>query len=410
MSQTEDLSGSASEFEEDYTAGNGNPVFIALVDAAVKENEDIGVEDTFIGGKPVWLDEKSAPNEKLLECGACKSKDNMKLLLQAFCPLDPHQVNDIQLSHDMDRMDYVSADDDRVLYVFLCTKCQRKANSVRCIRGVKKNGKKSSASEKLSEKMEILPVQKDFKINPFDLSGASDSNPFATNSFQKTDGEATPFANNLSTTEASKEKPSKDLSSKATRKLHDSQADKVFDETEAFKSYLLYVEEESFKNKKPDHLKLPKNLKIDKDAFDLTGEDEASLDKDPIKLDPRTEKLSKFLDDDIFQKFQEVVGYNPHQVLRYDFGGKPLLYTQSKVDLDKTVARPAYNPSSIRVFEMQLMPKMIIDLEKDVSLAGGMEWGTILVYSDLENYVPEFDENGVGYVEEAVKVQWESRS
>ena len=85
----------------------------------------------------------------------------------------------------------------------------------------------------------------------------------------------------------------------------------------------LYVGEETFKNKKPAHLQLPKNLKIDQEALDLTGDED--LEKDPIKLDPRTEKLCKFLDDDVFQKFQEVVGYNPLQVLRYDLGGKPLL-------------------------------------------------------------------------------------
>lgn len=409
MPQSEDFSASASEFEEDYGTGSGSAVYIALVDAPVKENEDICIEDSFIGGKPVWLHPESLPSDNLLECGACKSKDNMKLLLQAFCPLDPDQVQSIQASHGVGNMEYVSADDDRVLYVFLCTKCQRKANSVRCIRGVKKNIKKS-APEKLSEKMEKFSFQKDFKINPFDLSNAEDSNPFSSNPFQSGESGANPFSSGLNAAKATEEKPSNELSLKATRKLHDAKADKTFDEAEAFKSFLLYVEEESFKNKKPDHLKLPKNLKIDKEALDLTGEDEANLEKDPIKLDPRTEKLSKFLDDDVFQKFQEVVGYNPQQVLRYDFGGKPLLYAQSKIDFEKTVANPAYNPSSRRVFEMQLMPKMIMDLESDASLTDGMEWGTILVFSDVENYIPEFDENGVGYVEEVVKVQWESRN
>lgn len=409
MSGSEDFSASASEFEDDNGSGSGSTVYIALVDAPLKEDDDVSIEDTFIGGKPIWLDDKSLPSDNLLACGACKSKDNMKLLLQAFCPLDPEQVQDVQTNYGVDSMAYVSPEDDRVLYVFLCTKCQRKANSVRCIRGVKKNTKKNTP-EKLSEKMEKLAVQKDFKINPFDLSNGKDSNPFSANPFQNTASGSNPFSGGLKVHEVSEKKPANEPTMKTTRKLHDSKADKTFDASEALQCFLLYVEEESFKNKKPDHLKLPKNLKIDKDALDLTGEAEADLDKNPIKLDPRTEKLSKFLDDDVFQKFQEVVGYNPQQVLRYDFGGKPLLYAQSKVDFEKTVANPAYNPSSKRVFEMQLMPKMIMDLENDASLAGGMEWGTILIYSDVENYIPKFDDNGVGYVEEVVKVQWESRS
>lgn len=406
MSKIEEFTG--SDFEEDLTSNNGPPVFLALVDAPVKENEEVTVEDSFIGGKPVWLDENSVPNDELLKCGACKSKENMKLLVQAFSPLDPEQVEEVQGKNGVDNLNYVSEDDERVLYVFLCTKCQRKANSVRCIRGVKKNStQKTSASQQISQKMESLVVDKDFKINPFDIS-SDKVNPFEANPFQKADNTPNPFAVAQIQNKPAQEKP-KDTSLKIARKLHDSQQDKPFDEAEAFKSYLLYVEEESFKNKKPDHLKLPENLKIDKSALDLSGETEADLDKNPIKLDPRTEKLSKFLDDDVFQKFQEVVGYNPNQVLRYEFGGKPLLYAQSKVSFEKIVSNPAYNPSSKRVFEMQLMPKMILDLEENVSLVDGMEWGTILVFTDIENYTPKFDENGVGYVEEIVKVQWESR-
>lgn len=54
------------------------------------------------------------------------------------------------------------------------------------------------------------------------------------------------------------------------------------------------------------------------------------------------------------------------------------------------------------------MPKMIMDLEVTVSVTEGMDWGTILIFTDVENYIPKFDEHGVGYVEECVRVQWES--
>ena len=163
--------------------------------------------------------------------------------------------------------------------------------------------------------------------NPFDLSqGNSSANPFAT-------GASNPFGTvKASEDVANTDKPEPELSKKMMRKLHDGQKDRKFDAKRAFKGYFLYVEDETFNNK-PDYLKLPKNLKIDKEALDLTGQSEEDLEKDPVKLDPRTEKLSKFLDDEVFQKFQEIIGYNPGQVLRYDLGGKPLYYSSTRLRL-----------------------------------------------------------------------------
>ncbi|CAI7338396.1 ASB_collapsed_G0049630.mRNA.1.CDS.1 [Saccharomyces cerevisiae] len=370
MSKIEELPPSDTD-DHSYSSKPGD-VFLAFVDAPVKETDDILVEDSFIGGEPKWLHPDSEPPAELLKCGACKSADNMKLLLQAFSPLDDEQMSAIQQRLGINNMSYINPQDDRVLYVFLCTECQRKGNSVRY--------SKCNA----------------FSSNPF---GGANANPFGADSIN---------SNISQSKDEGKKKESATVSAKTARKLHDLQKDKEYDGNKCFKSCLLYVEEETFKNKKPAHLQLPKNLKIDKEALDLTGDED--LEKDPIKLDPRTEKLSKFLDDDTFQKFQEVVGYNPLQVLRYDLGGKPLLYAETKVDILSTVPRPGYNPSSQRIFEMQLMPKMIFDLEEVVSVDNGMEWGTILVFTDVENYMPEFDEHGVGYVEECVKVQWESRT
>lgn len=405
MSRIEELP--SSDYDDDTYSSKPGDVFLAFVDAPVKETDEILIEDSFIGGEPKWLHPDSLPPAELLKCGACKSIDNMKLLLQAFSPLDDEHIRAIQQRLGINNMNYINPQDDRVLYVFLCTKCQRKKNSVRCIRGVKK----SKNVDSLSEKMASTSLEKDFQINPFDLANNPDStsnafsgnNPFGSVS-------TSPFGTDSihSGITQKEEDESAKVSSKAARKLHELQKDKKYDGSKCFKGYLLYVEEETFKNKKPAHLQLPKNLKIDKEVLDLTGDED--LEKDPIKLDPRTEKLSKFLDDDVFQKFQEVVDYNPLQVLRYDLGGKPLLYAETKVDIPSTVPRPGYNPSSQRIFEMQLMPKMIYDLEEEVSVDNGMEWGTILVFTDVENYVPEFDDHGVGYVEDCVKVQWESRT
>ncbi|AQZ11033.1 TSR4 (YOL022C) [Zygosaccharomyces parabailii] len=407
------MSLSGSDLEDENYSAKQSQVCLGLVDTPVKEGDEITIEDTFIGGEPKWLHPESRPDDSLLLCGACKSSTHMRLLLQAFAPLDYDLMEELQRRNGLHNMAYVNPDDDRVLYVFICTKCQRKANSVRCIRGVKKS-QPATGAQRISNKMTDISSEKKPQSNPFEVSTDSENNPFSGNPFAQKSTE-NPFAPPTSTSSGSavddkQQQPpqGQQISSKTSRKMHDNLKDKDYDASQAFKSYLLYVEEESFKNKKPDHLKLPKNLKIDKNALELTGESESALEKDPIKMDPRTEKLSKFLDDETFQKFQEIVGYNPGQVLRYELGGKPLLYAETKVDLLATVASPGYNPSSKRVFELQLMPKMILDLEEKISLENSMEWGTIMVFTDLENYVPQFDDNNIGYVQEAVKIQWES--
>lgn len=404
------MSLSVSDLEDETYATKSGQVCLGLVDTPVKEGDEVTIEDTFIGGEPIWLHPDSKPDEQLLTCGACKSSAHMRLLLQAFAPLDYDQLEGLQRQAGLHNMAYINPDDDRVLYVLICSNCQRKANSVRCIRGVKKN-RTTTGRHDMSDKLSSFPAEKNFQINPFDVSHNEESNPFGGNPFSQSDTGnpfATPSADSSPSGEATNQQQQQQPSAKTSKKLHDNLKDKEYDASQTFKSYLLYVEEESFKNKKPDHLKLPKNLKIDKSALELTGESESDLQKDPVKMDPRTEKLSKFLDDETFQKFQEVVGYNPGQVLRYELGGTPLLYAETKVDLLATVANPGYNPSSKRTFELQLMPKMILDLEEKVSLEDSMEWGTIMVFTDLENYVPHFDDNDVGYVQEAVKIQWES--
>ncbi|KAH3900521.1 small subunit rRNA maturation protein TSR4 SCDLUD_003508 [Saccharomycodes ludwigii] len=400
--------------ENIYEKGQSE-VYLGFVDTSIKETDEVTIEDTFIGGEEIWLHPESKPDESLLKCGNCSKK--MKLLLQAFTPLDTEQVDEASRKNKIQvtTKKFINGDDDRVLYVFICTDCPRHPKSVRCIRGVKKRGKTFHAT--LNEKLKTSNEEEGTKIdiNPFDFNKLNIANNTNNgNSFNSNNPfESNPFSSSIIGQQKpdSKKEPNAP-SAKTLRKLHDAEKDKNFSEG-LFPGYFLYVERESFKNKIPDHLRIPDNVRISKDAIgEIETDDETSLLKDikALKSDPRTEKLSKFLDDDVFQKFQEIVGYNSLQVLRYDFGGKPLYYTDTKkVDLLKIVPKPAFNPSSQRVFEMQLMPKMIIDLENEASFKDGMEWGTILIFTDIENYIPTFDKNAVGYVEEYVKVQWEPR-
>jgi pre-rRNA-processing protein TSR4 len=135
--------------------------------------------------------------------------------------------------------------------------------------------------------------------------------------------------------------------------------------------------------------------------------------------------------DTTFQKFADRVGENAEQVLRYEFKGKPLLYSDSDA-IGKALAPHSENgPSSNakvtttgskggsgfprcqtcgadRVFEVQLTPHAITELEAEEMTIDGMEWGTIIMAVCSKDCKPnDVPEGEVGYVEEWVGVQWE---
>lgn len=131
--------------------------------------------------------------------------------------------------------------------------------------------------------------------------------------------------------------------------------------------------------------------------------------------------------DAVFQAFADRVGQNSEQCIRYEFGGQPLLYSKTdgvgkmlyaggsggdgeKVKVAKGMPRCG-NCGSGRVFEVQLTPQAIEEVEGEEGGMEGMDWGTVIVG------VCERDcqERGVGvgeagYVEEWVGVQWEELS
>jgi pre-rRNA-processing protein TSR4 len=135
--------------------------------------------------------------------------------------------------------------------------------------------------------------------------------------------------------------------------------------------------------------------------------------------------------DKTFQKFADRLGQNPEQVLRYEFKGKPLLYSDTD-PVGKLLAAHSENASSSnakvttsssrtgsglprcqtcgadRVFEAQLTPHAITELEAQDMSVDGMEWGTIILGVCSKDCKPaDVSEGEVGYVEEWVGVQWE---
>lgn len=122
--------------------------------------------------------------------------------------------------------------------------------------------------------------------------------------------------------------------------------------------------------------------------------------------------------DSTFQKFADRIGQNPDQCIRYEFGGAPLLYSKtdgvgkklhdvSAPDVGKVLPRCGACGAG-RVFEVQMTPQAIVELERDEESLEGMDWGTVVVAVCERDCLPRGTGDGeVGYSEEWVGVQWE---
>lgn len=135
--------------------------------------------------------------------------------------------------------------------------------------------------------------------------------------------------------------------------------------------------------------------------------------------------------DTTFQKFADRLSQNPEQVLRYEFAGQPLLYAKSdavgkrlgaaieaaagvakvQVKSGGSGAMPKCgNCGADRVFEVQLTPYAIVELEAEELGLEGMEWGTVILGVCARDCVARgVRQAEVGYVEEWVGVQWEEQ-
>ncbi|KAG7664907.1 uncharacterized protein J8A68_001545 [[Candida] subhashii] len=432
----------SSDEEELFDESQKSDVFLGFVDAPIVSNQEgpedndlPTIEDTFIGGQPIWLNPNSTPKESSLTCDNCQKK--MALLLQAFAPMDGKLY-------------------DRVIYVFGCkntAQCSKKKGSIKAIRGIIKDQEtinkikqetEEAAKKDLDEKLKLdnqkklqIELTKDlFKksddkpsenpfggSNPFDtkssnpFSSGGGSNPFEANPFGKSKEETTSTKKpesyaSVASKNVPKTKPTKKTLSS---NLPEYNGSFVYVDTEKFKKIDNDPELEKYK-----HL-IDMDVEKDNEGSSSNKGNRRGSSSSAV-LDPQRTKIYNMLDDKYFEAFANTVKHNPGQVLRYNLGGKPLLYNGrdeiAKKFLSKPVniPRPGFNPSSERQFELQLMPKAIIDLEQindnDIQIAdilNGMSWGTIIVCTDVEDYMPEeeFDENNVAYIEEWCGVQWE---
>ena len=152
--------------------------------------------------------------------------------------------------------------------------------------------------------------------------------------------------------------------------------------------------------------------------------------------------------DKTFQRFADRIAQNPEQILRYEFDGTPLLYSHtdpvgqrlsghsltsststftSNAKI-KTAAPSSKNSlgtggsfppcpscSAARVFELQLVPHAITELEAEEEGLEGMDWGTIILGvcsrdctgTDTGTAAGDDSVASWSWKEEWVGVQWE---
>lgn len=270
--------------------------------------------------------------------------------------------------------------------------------------------------------------------NPFasKASGTTSANPFSS---QKTG--ASPFASPTPTAQVTSE-PKQD---EASTTLSETFASKVrlsspspsqqparphepwpaeSDFPTPFPHYHLDAEYETLDV--PSAPAIPENTRMDIDTEGSSGGGKEDKDVYESSLDKT------------FQKFADRVGENAEQVLRYEYKGKPLLYSDndaigkllgahsengasSNAKITTTGSRGGagvlrcQNCGADRVFEVQLTPHAITELEADEMSIDGMEWGTIIMAVCSKDCKPnDVSEGEVGYVSEWIGVQWEEVS
>jgi pre-rRNA-processing protein TSR4 len=223
----------------------------------------------------------------------------------------------------------------------------------------------------------------------------------------------------LPETFASKARLSSPLAEQPPRPHEPWPAESAF--SEGFPRYHLDAEYETLDA--PSAPQVPDNARMD---IDVEGSGSGGDKEDKEVYESSIDKT--------FQKFADRLGQNSEQVLRYEFKGKPLLYSDADA-VGKLLAPHSENASSSnakvtttssrsgasmprcqncgadRVFEVQLTPHAITELEAQEVSIDGMEWGTIILGVCSKDCKPrDVEEGEVGYIEEWVGVQWEEVS
>jgi pre-rRNA-processing protein TSR4 len=382
-----------------------------------------------------WLDDSTAPSGSNAKCKVCNGLLSLLLQLDGNLP-------------------QAFPGHERRLYIWSCRRktCRRKAGSIRGLRSVRVAKGTSARAQAKAEKPKIEQEKPQPKIGAslFGVAGGGNttgpvnpfSNPFSSNAagtapanpFSSAPTSSSPAASSptvevnptrdaddtsttLAETFASKVRVSVPPSEQPPRPHEPWPTEASFPEN--YPRYHLDAEYETLDA--PSVPKIPDNVRMMDIDTEESGSGGGKEDKDVYESSL----------DETFQKFADRLGQNPDQVLRYEFKGKPLLYSDTDA-VGKLLASHSENASSSnakvktasskggagmprcqncgadRVFEVQMTPHAITELEAQEMSIDGMEWGTIILGVCSKDCKPsDVSEGEVGYVEEWVGVQWE---
>ena len=320
-----------------------------------------------------WLDADDTPPASLAKCGVCNGL--MSLLLQLNGDLPEH-----------------FPDDERRIYVQICRKkqCRRKLGSIQAFRAVKKHRTATPQTPSAS----AAPKTEDIGSRIFGaerLPKSSNANPFAQSSGNTSNGNPFPVLPALAA-KSPQATAEESLSAKLSSELQ------ISSNTAPEKSEL------SVSEPWPEETSFPKpfpHIFLESDYEYLIPETrELPIDtSSKVQYEEESSTSNKDQDKDIFEstmdktfiKFSDRLAQNPEQVIRYEYKGSPLLYSDSD-EVGKKLSVPSTKIStatempkceacgSERVFEVQLVPGAIEVVEdSEAALEDGMDWGTIIV-------------------------------
>jgi len=340
---------------------------------------------------------------------------------------------------------------ERRLYVFSCRRktCRRKEGSIRAIRGVRASADApvTKTEEKKEEKREEKPaVSTGLGESLFGVKGPAGGggvNPFANPFSTGSSGASNPFAKQpkpvqgTATESTARTEPPTETTTTAEKVGEAIKAlPKTFAETLNLNNTqpaagpppppepwpeesalpppypVSWISDAEYEVLEPRSLpKVPQATTVmDVDS----GEGSGSGGKEDKEVFESTM-------DSAFQKFADRVGQNPEQVIRYEYGGQPLLYAKGdevskvlgdageagKVKTARGMPRCG-NCGAGRIFEVQLMPHAIEELESEEDGLDGMDWGTVIVGVCERDCTERGQRAGeAGYLEEWAGVQWE---
>lgn len=309
---------------------------------------------------------------------------------------------------------------ERRLYIFACRSkfCKKKAGSIRAIRGTKISASASATSaDKTTGNSQNIrpqapPPMLGDSIFGTTTSPSNNANPFSSpNPFASSASAPNPFSalaskppqppstiDDLPQTFAQKARiASPPPPPPPTRESNHEPWPPESDFPSPYPSYYLEADYETLDNTPSPSAASSQKYDIDEDATSSGGNSK----------DDTTAYESTM--DSAFQKFASRLAHNPLQVLRYEFGGTPLLYSKTDT-VGKLFSAPTpriprcESCRKERVFELQLTPHAIAELEAEEVGLEGMEWGSVAVGVCAGDCS---EGKGWGWREEWVGVQWE---